>query len=45
MLQFIAESNERYSIAETVQMAIEGGCRWIELHMPDSDDSEIREVA
>ena len=45
MLQFIAEYNERYSIAETVQMAIEGGCRWIELHMPQSDDSEIREVA
>ena len=45
MLQFIAEYNERYSIAETVQMAIEGGCRWIELHMPQSDESEIREVA
>lgn len=45
MLQFIAESNERYSIADTVKMAIEGGCRWIELHMPDCDDSKIKETA
>lgn len=44
MLQFIAQTNDRYSVAETVQMAIEGGCRWIQLHFPDMADDEIKSV-
>lgn len=31
MLQFITKNSERFSIAEEAQMAIEGGCRWIQL--------------
>ncbi len=42
MLQFIAQTNDRYSVAETVQMAIEGGCRWIQLHLPDLTDEDIK---
>ena len=45
MLQFIAQVNDRYSVAETVQMAIEGGCRWIQLHLPGLSDEDIRPMA
>ncbi|MDE5745443.1 MAG: thiamine phosphate synthase [Paramuribaculum sp.] len=45
MLQFITHHSNRFSIAEEVQMAIEGGCRWIQLRMKDASDEEIREVA
>lgn len=45
MLQFITNETDKYSIAEEVQMAIEGGCRWIQLRMKDVSDEEVREVA
>lgn len=45
MLQFIAQTNDRYSVAETIQMAIEGGCRWIQLHLPDLSDEDVRAIA
>lgn len=45
MLQFIAKENGRYSVPEQVQMAIEGGCRWVVICMPGASDAEIREVA
>ncbi len=45
MLQFITNESTKYSIAEEVQMAIEGGCRWIQLRMKDAADEEVRETA
>lgn len=45
MLQFITNPNDRYSIAEQVQMAIEGGCRWVQLRMKDATDEEVRATA
>lgn len=45
MLQFITNPDNNYSIAEEVQMAIEGGCRWVQLRMKDASDEEVREVA
>ena len=45
MLQFITHHSARYSIAEEVQMAIEGGCRWIQLRMKNSTDEEVKETA
>lgn len=45
MLQFITHPSERYSIAEEVQMAIEGGCRWVQLRMKDATDEEVKAVA
>lgn len=45
MLQFITHPNDKYSIAEEVQMAIEGGCRWIQLRMKEASDEEIKAVA
>ncbi|MDE6417745.1 MAG: thiamine phosphate synthase [Duncaniella sp.] len=45
MLIFKTYPSERYSIPEEVQMALEGGCRWIELGMRDASDEEFRAVA
>lgn len=45
MLQFITHQSDRFSIPEEAQMAIEGGCRWIQLRMKDSSDDEVRAVA
>lgn len=45
MLQFITDACDKYSIAEEVQMAIEGGCRWVQLRMKDATDDEVRQVA
>lgn len=45
MLQFIATESDKYSLAEQMQMAIEGGCTWVEISLPDADDAYIREIA
>lgn len=45
MLQFITHPSDRYSVAEEVQMAIEGGCRWIQLRLKDATDEEFRATA
>lgn len=45
MLQYIAKDNDNYSIPEQVQMALEGGCKWVQLYVPEKEDSEIREIA
>ncbi len=45
MLQFITHPCDKYSIAEEVQMAIEGGCQWIQLRMKDASEEEIRQTA
>lgn len=45
MLQFITNDSDRYTIAEEVQMAIEGGCRWVQLRMKEASDEEVRAVA
>lgn len=45
MLQFITHPSERLSIPEQVRLAIEGGCRWIQLRMKDATDAEVAEMA
>ncbi len=45
MLQFITHPSSRFSICEEVQMALDGGCRWIQLRMKDTPIDEIRKVA
>lgn len=44
MLQYQTQPTDRYSIAEQCQMAIEGGCTWIQLQLPEAEDSEVREL-
>lgn len=42
---FITHPSDRYSIAEEVQMALEGGCKWIQLRLKDASDEEFRQTA
>jgi thiamine-phosphate pyrophosphorylase len=42
MLQFIAEQSQQRTIAEQVKAAIEGGCAWVQISMPNDDDTAIR---
>lgn len=45
MIQIIIRNeSERYSVAELVQMAVEGGCRWIRLDLPEADDAFLLEL-
>ncbi|MDO4319605.1 MAG: thiamine phosphate synthase [Bacteroidales bacterium] len=44
MLQYILSESDRYPVAELAQMAIEGGCMWISLHLTGKSDQEIREM-
>ena len=45
MLQVILEPNDRYSIAEQAQMAIEGDATWLILRCENLEDPQIREIA
>lgn len=45
MLQFITHPSDKYSIAEEVQMVLEGGCKWIQLRLKDASDEEFRQTA
>ena len=45
MLQFITHPNDRYNIVEQVKMVLEGGCRWIQLHMNESTNEEVKSIA
>lgn len=45
MLIFKTYPSDRYSLAEEVQMALEGGCRWIELGMRGASEEEFRAAA
>lgn len=42
---FITHPSDRYSIAEEVQMVLEGGCKWIQLRLKDVSDEEFRQTA
>ena len=43
--QFISHFNDRYSYLDGIKMALEGGCRWIQLRMKDATDEEVRPIA
>ena len=45
MIQFITHANERYDYIDGVRMALEGGCRWIQLRMKDASEEEILKTA
>mgnify|MGYP004675572743 FL=1 len=41
MLQYISHFTPQISYAEGIRMALEGGCRWIQLRMKDAPAEEI----
>ena len=45
MIQFITHANERYDYLDGVRMALEGGCRWIQLRMKDASEEEVLKAA
>ena len=44
-LQFVTHQNERYSYIDSARIALEGGCRWIQLRMKDAEESLLEETA
>lgn len=45
MIQFITHSNERYGYVDGARMALEGGCRWIQLRMKDASEDDFMSAA
>ena len=44
-LQFITHHNERYSYIDSARIALEGGCRWIQLRMKSVSDALLEDIA
>lgn len=44
-IQFITHHTERYSYLDAARMALEGGCRWVQLRMKGATAEEIEPVA
>lgn len=44
-LQFITHYTDRYSYIDSARIALEGGCRWIQLRMKDSEESIVEQTA
>ena len=43
--QFITHANDRHSYVEGALMALQGGCRWIQLRMKQASDEEVAQAA
>lgn len=44
-VQFITHATDKYSYADSARMALDGGCRWIQLRMKDHSEADIEAVA
>lgn len=44
-LQFITHQTEKYSYLDSARIALEGGCKWIQLRMKDEPLEEVERVA
>ncbi|MBR5332970.1 MAG: thiamine phosphate synthase [Muribaculaceae bacterium] len=44
-LQFITHHNARYSYVDSARIALEGGCRWIQLRMKNVNEQLLEETA
>ena len=44
-LQFITHYTEKYSYIDSARIALEGGCRWIQLRMKEAKESVLEETA
>lgn len=43
--QFISHFTDQYSYLDGIKMALEGGCRWIQLRMKGASEDEVRPLA
>lgn len=44
-LQFITHHNERFTYADSARLALEGGCRWVQLRMKDKKSVVVEATA
>ncbi len=44
-MQFITHYNKEYSYIDSARIALEGGCRWVQLRMKDADEALLEETA
>ena len=44
MIQFISHSNERCSYLDGIRLALEGGCKWVQLRMKDAPDEQVAQL-
>lgn len=44
-VQFITHYNNKYSYIDSARIALDGGCRWVQLRMKDADESQLQEAA
>ncbi len=44
-LQFISHFTEKYSYIDSIRLALEGDCKWVQLRMKDAPLDELRENA
>ena len=45
MVQFITHHTDRYSYIDSATLALEGGCKWVQLRMKDADREQIYNTA
>jgi len=45
MIQFISHFTDKYTYLDSIRMALEGGCKWVQLRMKDASVDEIRPIA
>ena len=43
-VQFITHYNDRCSYVDSARIALEGGCRWVQLRMKDAEESLLMET-
>lgn len=44
-LQFITHFTDRYTYVDSARIALDGGCKWIQLRMKDATEAELEEAA
>lgn len=44
-IQFITHQTEKYTYLDSARLALEGGCKWIQLRMKEAPANEIRQTA
>ncbi len=44
-LQFISHYTDRYTYVDAVRMALQGGCRWVQLRMKEADTRRLYDTA
>ena len=45
MVQFITHFTEQYSYLDSVRIALDGGCRWVQLRMKEADEEHLYSIA